>query len=153
MPLVVLASLMLPLFCITSRRVWRLILFAIISVLAISREKISTSCPACAIWSAICVTRVVLPREEIAPTTYKPSYNPPSRILSRPLTPVGIKGVSTLAAMPLRKAWRCAAVLVWRYFSRSAARASSSIRSPLSMAEVNASRSAIKASFASLLPL
>ena len=92
--------------------VWREIDLAISSARAISSEKISTSCPPEAIWSPICVTSVVLPSEEIAPTMYSPSYSPPSSARSSASNPVGRHGVLTLSAMPSTKACKCPCALV-----------------------------------------
>ena len=52
---------------------------AISSQVIISREKMRTSLPCMASWSAICMQKAVLPRELTAPMTYNPSYRPPSR--------------------------------------------------------------------------
>ena len=56
-------------FVASARKVSRLTERAISSKAVISREKMRTSLPCCASWSASCIQKAVLPREEMAPRT------------------------------------------------------------------------------------
>ena len=72
-------------------KVYRLILFDIISLRLISREKKRTGVPAAAMLSHTCKRKVVFPRELIAPRkTSCSGKSPPSRAASKSGKPVDI---------------------------------------------------------------